>query len=169
MKRIAIAILAVLFATVCASAQKVGYIESQTILSQIPEYKTAQSKLELLSNQYQNEIQTKYKSIETLYNTYQESKSGMSATVRAQKEAQIISMEKDVKALEKKYFGQDGYMQKKSEELLNPIKDRIAEAIEKVAQQGNYSLILDISAMQGIAYAKQGDNLSSSVLSVLGY
>lgn len=169
MKRLVIAILAVLFATMQANAQKVGYIESQTILLQIPEYKTAQSKLELLSTQYKNEIETKYKQIETLYQSYQASKASMTASVRAQKESQIISMEQDVKALEKKYFGQDGNMQKKSQELLDPIKSIIGEAIEKVAQSGNYSIILDISAMQGVAYAKPADNLTSSVLAVLGY
>ena len=93
----------------------------------------------------------------------------MSAAERQYKEEEIISKEQEVKALQKKYFGQDGAMQKKSEELLNPIKAMVSSAIEKVAKAGNYSLIIDLSAIQGVAYAKADDDLSKAVLAQLGY
>ena len=168
MKRLILIVVA-FFAVMQLNAQKVGYIATETILSYIPQYKTAQSKLEVLNNQYKNEIEAKYKSIEALYQKYQASKASLSAAERQYKEEEIISKEQEVKALQKKYFGQDGAMQKKSEELLNPIKAMVSSAIEKVAKAGNYSLIIDLSAIQGVAYAKADDDLSKAVLAQLGY
>ena len=51
--------------------QKIGYVNTETILAAIPEYKVASEKLETLSNQYQEKIKQEYSKIETLYNTYQ--------------------------------------------------------------------------------------------------
>lgn len=169
MKKIFLTIFVVLFAIMQLNAQKIGFIETEAILQRIPEYKTAQSKLELLGNQYKSEIDAKYKVIESLYQKYQAEKVNLSATVRQQKENEIIAKEQEVKALQKKYFGQDGNMQKKSEELLSPIKSMVGGAIEKVAKTGNYSMIFDLSAMQGVAYVNTGDNLNQVVLKELGY
>ena len=60
-------------------------------------------------------------------------------------------------------------MQKKSEELLNPLKERVDAAIKKIAENGNFMIIFDISLMQGVAYAKDGDDLSGLVIKALGY
>ncbi len=169
MKKFLLTLGVALLAVINLNAQKVGYIETETILSHISEYKVAQSKLEVLSNQYKKEIESKYSVIESLYQKYQSQKASLSQSARGEKENEIIAKEREVKALEKKYFGQGGDMQKKSEELLSPIKARVNAAIEKVAQEGNYSIIFDISALQGVVYTKESDNLSNAVLAKLGY
>ena len=60
-------------------------------------------------------------------------------------------------------------MQKKSEELLNPLKERVDAAIKKIAENGNFMIIFDTSLMQGVAYAKESDDLSGLVIKALGY
>ena len=151
------------------NAQRVGYISSEKILSAIPEYKAAQQQLETLSESYQKKIESEYSKIEQMYNSYQQQKANMSMQARQQKENEIIEREKTVKELQKSYFGQDGIMQKKSEELLGPVKERVDAAIKKVAQGGNYMVLLDISLMQGVAYANENDDLSYLVIKALGY
>ena len=169
MKKGLIIAVAMLFAALQMNAQRVGYINTEKILSVIPEYKSAQAQLENLSKQYSQKIESEYAKIETLYQNYQQQKGSLSAQVRTQRENEIISREQTVKELQKSYFGQDGLMQKKSEELLNPLKERVDAAIKKIAENGNFMIIFDASLMQGVAYAKESDDLSGLVIKALGY
>lgn len=150
------------------SGTRVGYINTETILSRIPEYKIAQDKLEALSNQYKEKMDAEVKKIEALYQSYQSSKASLNEYQRSQRENDIITKERNVKEQQKAYFGQEGIMQQKSEELLNPVKSRVQQAIDRVAKEGNYMLIFDIAAMQGIAYSNDADNLSGLVLKTMG-
>lgn len=169
MKKGLILAVAMLFAAFQLSAQKVGYINTEKILAAIPEYKSAQTELEKLGNQYQQKIESEYSKIEVMYNNYQQVKGSLSAQARQQRENEIISREQTVKELQKSYFGQDGIMQKKSQELMDPIKERVDAAVKKIAENGNFMIIFDLSLMQGVAYARQGDDLSTLVIKALGY
>lgn len=148
---------------------RVGYINTETILSQISEYKIAQEKLEVLSKQYKEKVDSELKQIEMLYQSYQSAKSTLSQSQKDQRENEIIARERSVKELQKSYFGQDGVMQKKSEEFLAPLKAKVQQAIDKVAKDGNYMLIFDLAALQGVAYSNANDNLSTTVLKIMGY
>ena len=117
MKKGLVLTIAMLLAAFQLSAQKVGYINTEKILSAIPEYKSAQSQLEELGKGYQQKIEAEYSKIEVMYNNYQQVKGGLSAQARQQRENEIISREQTVKELQKTYFGQDGLMQKKSQDF----------------------------------------------------
>ena len=169
MKKGLIIALAMIFGALQLNAQKVGYIDTEKILKVIPEYKSAQTQLESLSEQYQSKIESEYSKIEVMYNNYQRQKATMSPQARAQKENEIIEREQTVKQLQMSYFGQDGLMQKKSAELLDPIKDKVNAAIEKVASSGGYMILFDVAAMQGVAYKNVNDDLSPLVIKALGY
>lgn len=169
MKKGLIIALAMIFGALQLNAQKVGYIDTEKILKVIPEYKSAQTQLESLSEQYQSKIESEYSKIEVMYNNYQKQKATMSPQARAQKENEIIEREQTVKQLQMSYFGQDGLMQKKSAELLDPIKDKVNAAIEKVASSGGYMILFDVAAMQGVAYKNVNDDLSPLVIKALGY
>ncbi len=169
MKKGLVLTIAMLLAAFQLSAQKVGYINTEKILSAIPEYKSAQSQLEELGKGYQQKIEAEYSKIEVMYNNYQQVKGGLSAQARQQRENEIISREQTVKELQKTYFGQDGLMQKKSQELLDPIKERVDAAVRKVAEKGDFMIILDVAMMQGVAYSRPSDDLSTAVIEALGY
>lgn len=169
MKKGLIFAVAMLFAALQMNAQKVGYINTEEILKVIPAYSAAQKQLESLGNQYQEKIEGEYAKIEAMYMNYQAQKAALSAQARQQRENEIISREKTVKELQQTYFGQDGLMQKKSQELLDPIKEKVDAAVGKIARAGGYSVILDIAAMQGVAYTDSAADLSGEVKRLLGY
>lgn len=169
MKKIIAMAFAMLFAAVQMNAQKVGYIDTEKILSAIPAYKSAQSQLENLSRQYQGEIEREYAKIETLFNNYQAQKASLSAQARQARENDIIQKEQAVKELQQKYFGQNGQMQAKSEQLLNPIKEKVEAAVMALAQGGGYMIVFDVASMQGVAYKDEAYDLSGMVIKYLGY
>lgn len=166
-------ILAIVVVMLCGAlqlnAQKIGYINTEKILSVIPEYKAAQTQLESLSKTYQSKIEAEYEKIETLYNNYQSMKANLTAQARQMKENEIIEKERAVKELQKSYFGQDGAMQKKSQELMDPIKERVDSAINKIAASGDFMIIFDTASLQGVAYVNEKDDLSNYVIKALGY
>lgn len=169
MKKGLIFAVAMLFAAFQLNAQKVGYIDTEKILKVIPAYNAAQKELDALGRQYQEKIEGEYAKIETMYVNYQSQKAGLSAQARQQRENEIISREQTVKELQQTYFGQDGLMQKRTEELLNPVREKVDAAVAEVAGKGGYILILDIASMSGVAYRNASADLSGEVIRILGY
>ena len=169
MKKFLLIFVAVMSVAFQANAQKVGYIDTEKILSSIPAYKSARQQLESLSNQYQSAIEAEYAKVETLYNRYQQQKSNLTVQARQIRENEIIQKEQAVKELQKEYLGAEGAMQQHSSRLLDPIKEKVDEAIAKVAQKGGYMVILDLASMQGVAFSDPAYDLSGEVIKVLGY
>ena len=149
------------------NAQRVGFLDTEKILASIPEYNSAKSQLESLEKGYRTKVENEFAAIEKLYNAYQANKGTMSQVVRAQKENEIISKEEAAKKLQESYFGENGIMQKKSQELLSPIKERVQAAIERVAKSGGYMMIVDIASQSGVVYTNSQYDLSQEVIKVL--
>ncbi|MDD7236583.1 MAG: OmpH family outer membrane protein [bacterium] len=166
MKRFLFIAAAFLFA-VQLNAQRVGFLDTEKILASIPEYNSAKSQLESLEKSYRTKVENEFAAIEKLYNAYQANKGTMSQVVRAQKENEIISKEEAAKKLQESYFGENGIMQKKSQELLSPIKERVQAAIERVAKSGGYMMIVDIASQSGVIYTNSQYDLSQEVIKVL--
>ena len=164
MKRVLTAIIALLACFGPLSAQKIGYINTDNILNGIPAYTVAQTQLDNLSDKYKASIETELGKIEVLYQNYQASRSSMTASQRQSAENEIISKERVVQEKQKIYFGEDGIMEKKAEELLSPIRKALDVAIEQVARKGGYDLIIDLAALQGVVYKNDSLDLSAAVL-----
>ncbi|MCR5744431.1 MAG: OmpH family outer membrane protein [Bacteroidales bacterium] len=164
MKKSFLVIVALLMFIGTAGAQKIGYINTESILSEIPAYTAAQSQLEALSDKYKAQIETELGKIETLYQNYQASRNSMSASQRQNAENEIISKERVVQEKQRIYFGEDGIMAKKAEELLAPIRARVDKAIADVARMGGYDLVIDLAAVQGVVYKNESLDLTKFVL-----
>ena len=164
MKKILIALVALLACFGTARAQKIGYINTESILSEIPAYVSAQKQLDAMSDKYKASIEAELGKIETLYQNYQASKNSMTAVQRQNAENEIISKERVVQEKQKIYFGEDGIMAKKAEELLAPVQQQVNKAIEDVAKMGGYDLIIDLAAIQGVVYKKESLDLTQFVL-----
>ena len=169
MKKLLITLGIILFAAGIASSQKFAYVDTEYILKKVPSYKTAQDQLEKLGTQYQKEIETAYQKIEEMFKKYQSEKVLLSESMRKTREDEIINREKEVKDLQQKYFGNEGTMAKKQEELLKPIQDQVFNAIKTIADDGGYATIFDVSNNAGIIYNNPKYDLSDKVVEKLGY
>lgn len=168
MKRIffkVLIIIAFTFTTTIPSlAQKVGYMNTQTVLAQIPEYAVAQQTLEKLGNQYKEYLTKESAKVDEAYLKYQSERARLTESQRIEREDEIVAMERAVKEKQNEYFGEKGAMATKSEELMAPIKNKVNEAVKKVASQYGYTLILDISAIQGVIYKDDNSDLSLEII-----
>lgn len=169
MKRIVLLFAIVFGVLATAEAQKIAYINTESILAKVPAYKTAQGQLERLRQQYQKEIESGYEKIEGLYKTYQNDKVLLTEDMKKRREEEIITREKEVKELQRKYFGQDGAMTKKSEELLRPIQDKVMTAVKEVAADDGYAIILDAANNPSMIYTNPRYDISDKIITKLGY
>lgn len=152
-----------------ASAQKFALIDMEYILKKIPAYEQASSQLNQASQKYQSEIEAKAKEAETLYKEYQKASTSLSAVQKTQREEAIVAKEKETAELRKKYFGPEGEMAKKQQELIGPIQDKIYEAVKQLAQQKGYDVVADRASAESIIFASPRIDISNEVLSRLGY
>lgn len=167
MRRIFLLSLVILASSTIIKAQSFGYINTETILKAVPEYATAQQQIQRVKAQYDAEIEGELKKVEQLYNTYQAQKANLSQSERSLRENEIITKERAVKELQKKYFGQDGVMAAKSKEIMEPIMTKLKSAIEKVAQTEGFIIIFDIATSQGVVYNNPANDMSQKVIKLL--
>lgn len=150
-------------------AAKFGYVDTDYILSQIPEYKAAQTELDKTSIQWQKEIEAKYSEIDKLYKAFQADAVLLTDEMKKKRENEIINKEKEVKDLQKQRFGVDGELFKKRIELVKPIQDKVYNAIKTVAEKNGLGFVLDKAGQVSILYANGKYDKSDDVLAILGY
>ncbi len=149
------------------NAQKLGYVNTEKILSQMPEYQVAQEKLNALAKECNQRVESEFDQIEKLYNNYMAVRERLTAAQRTEREEEIFAKERAANELRNQYFGQDGQMQRKSEELMNPIKEKVQSVIDKIAENENFIFIFDLSVMQGIMYNNPQYDLTSRVMEMV--
>jgi len=154
--------------TTFAQQTKYGYIDSEYILGNIPEYKEAQKELDRLAANWQKEIEKKFASIDSMYKKYQVESITLPDNLKQKREETIIKAEQDAKDLQKKRFGKDGDLFKKREELVKPIQDRVFNAIEALAKDRGYAFVFDVAGSMTIVYADPKFDLNDMVMQRLG-
>ena len=135
--------------------QKIVYVDSEYILTNIPEYADAQSQIESLSSKWQGEVKALFDKVEELYNKYQTEKLLLSEDQKRAREEAIVSKEREAKNLQMQYFGSEGQLFQKRAELIQPIQEKIYTAMQEIAQQKNYAFVLDLASGTSVLYANR--------------
>lgn len=169
MKRILFMLAGLVLIYTLATAQKYAFVDTDYILNNIPSYKASQEQLDKLSEEWQQEIEAQYAEIEQLYSDYQSERVLLSEEMRRNREDEIINKEKEVKELQTSYFGQDGLLFEKRQELIQPIQDEVYNAIKDLATEEGYAVIFDSASGPVMVYFNPRYDLSDEVLQKLGY
>ena len=168
MKKILL-LLAISFLTLTIQAQKFAYVDTDYILNKIPDFKQAQDKLDGLSADWQKEIENKYADVEQMYRAYQQEQVLLTDAMKEKREDAIIKKETDAKNLQKKYFGTEGNLYLKRQELIKPIQDKIYDAIQQLAADNKYAIVFDSSSDLIMLYKNNNYDKSDKVLDLMGY
>lgn len=169
LKKGILVIAGIILCSVSAFAQKYAYVNTEYILENIPDYKTAQQQLDNLSITWQKEIEDKYAIIDKLYKAYQAEQVLLTDEMKKRRQDEIASKEKDVKDLQKQRFGFEGDLFKKKQELVKPIQDKIYNAVKKLATDQSYATIFDKAGDLVMLYTNPKYDKSDEILLALGY
>ena len=159
----------ILLLSINSYAQKFAYVDTDYILTKVPEFIQAEEKINEFSKQWQSEIEAAYQDVEQMYRTYQSEQVLLTAEMKTKREESIIEKEKSVQSLQQKYFGTQGELYKKRQDLIKPIQDRIFDAVQQLAATNKYSIIFDASSDLIMLYSNPDLDKSDKVLELMGY
>jgi len=154
--------------TLNAQQQRYGFVDTSYILEHVPDYKAAQDELNNSSAMWQSEIESIYLEIKNLHAKLRKDQVFLSPELKSRREKEILEKEALAQKLQQKYFGQNGSLYKKRQDLVRPIQDDIYEAIKEIAKAGNYGMIVDKANGPAIIYSNNKFDLSDKVLYKLG-
>ncbi len=151
-----------------AFAQKFGYVDTQYILNQMPEFKQAEAEIGQLSVGWQKEIEEMNKEVERLREAFQAEEVLLTDEMRAERLAAIAEKEKAAKEYQKKIFGYEGLLFLKKQELIKPVQDKVFEAVEKVSKKYRLQFMLDKAGPLVMIYTDPKHDYTDYVLEGLG-
>lgn len=149
-------------------AQKFGYIDSEFILSKIPEYAKAQNEIETYSAAWQKEIEEMQRKVEGLYSIYQAEQVLLTEEMKQERQAEIKKKEIELKEYQKKVFGFGGLFFLKKQELIKPLQDKVFDAVSKVAKANRLAIVFDKAAELVMIYTDPRHDYTDFVLEELG-
>ena len=169
MKKIVLTLALALIAATAVDAQKFALVDMDYILKAIPAYETANEQLDQLSKKWQKEVENMLAEVQTMYKHYQTELVFLTDDMKVKREEEIVAKEKEANELKRKYFGVEGELYKKRESLMKPIHEEIFTAVQSVATEKGYQLIIDKSSDMSLVYAAPKIDVSDEVLEKLGY
>ncbi len=152
-----------------AFGQRFAYVDTEYILDNIPEFQAAEREIEQLSMEWQTEIENLFAEVDRLYRQYQAEAPLLPDDMKRQREDQIIEKEQQAKELQMQRFGRDGDLFERRNQLVQPIQDRVYDAIQDIASRGNYAVIFDKAGGANMIFSDVRYDLSDDVLQRLGY
>ena len=159
-------ILLMLLPSFSAAEIKIGYVDSNEIMSKFEEVRQVQVDLEKEQRRLESEFNNLVGQLDSLQQDYERQRLLMSEMRRQEKENEIINMKKSAEEFQLKKFGPEGEIYRKQNELLKPVLKKIDDAIQKVGSEQGYDFILD--AMSGaLLYALDSHNLTEDVMDEL--
>jgi len=163
--------LVLIFVTisVIGNSQNIGYVDTEYILENIPEYKDAQDELDKLSVEWQKQLERRYSEIDKMYKNYQAEQILLTEDMKLKREDEIVKKEKAAKEYQKLKFGVNGELFQKRKELVKPLQDDVYKAISSIANYKKLGIVFDKASALTMLYTNPKYNISDDVLKKMGY
>ena len=169
MKRILFPCVLILlvFSGLSYGQMKIGYVDSDAIMDKLPDAQDAKQKLDVLVQEWQGELNKIENTWKTKYDDYEKRKLIMTDQSRAELEAELVKLEKQISDYREKKFGTNGEMFQKQDELMKPVQNKVFSAIKEVAQEEDYDYVFDRSGDILLLYAKDKYDITVKVINKL--
>jgi len=148
-------------------AQRVGFINSQTIRDNFIEAQQAEQRIQSFVDEWKREFATMQTNIGNLEFDINKNRLIWTDAEKAAKEQQLKELKTNADAYSKSKFGPGGEYDKMVKQILLPVDQKIAAAVQKVANKRNFDIVFDQS-VQPLAYVNFKYDLTVDVLRELG-
>lgn len=148
--------------------QKFAFVDTEYILQNIPEYGDAQEQINQLSSKWEKEIKALRTKVDALQREYQTESVLLTDEQKRKKEEEIAAKEQEIVTLQMEYFGPEGQLFTKRIELIQPIQEKIYNAINQLALIKNYAFVFDKASGATILYCNEKNDISDDVLDEIG-
>ena len=143
---------------------RIGYIDTEYILQNVPEYAEATTQLESKVQKWKSEIETKLSTVEQKRNELNNEKALLTKELIEEREEDIAFEEKEILDYQQKRFGPNGDLMIQKKQLMQPIQDQIFQAVQDIAKAKKYDFVFDKAADVVMLYSAERFDMSEQVL-----
>jgi outer membrane protein len=151
--------------TLTYAQSKIAHIDTQKLISEMPEVIAAQKQIKAVEETYTKEIENTYKEFQTKAQSYSADAANQTDVTNQARQTELESMQQNIQKY-RETAAQD--LQKKQGEMMRPLYEKARAAIEKIASAQGFDYVLDASAGGSVIMAK-GKDLMADVKSELGF
>ena len=149
-------------------AQKFGYVNTNFILSKMPEYNEAKGEIDKLATVWQLEIQDMQIEIDNMHSDLKAEEVLLTVEMKEDRFKAIAEREIALKEYQTKVFGFEGLFFLKKKELIKPVQDKVFDAVEKMAREHKLQIVFDKSGELVMIYTDPVHDYTDFVLEELG-
>ncbi len=153
-----------IFSSSLIAQLKIGYVDSDTIMDNLPDVQDAREKLDALIRDWQNEIRT-------MENEYKKKKDDldkrnliMTDQTRTEAQKELTELENKISTFRDKKFGANGELFQKQDELMKPVQNKVFNTIQAIAEEENLDFVFDRSGDIMLLYAKPEFDITPMVI-----
>lgn len=157
-----VAVMFLLAGTV--AAQKTGFIDSEKIKQNYPEWVKAEEQFQTEMKAWEDEAVRMEQELREAIDEYDKQRLVLSAEKKAEKEAAITAKDQALNSYTREISGPGGRAEQRMNELVKPLLEKIQAAIEKLAIEENYDMVFNSN---GLAYAREELDVTDKVIEIL--
>lgn len=167
MKKIAL-IVTIIFTATQIYAQKIGVVDTNYVLSKLPQYKEAENRLNSQVTQWQADLQRLQAEYERKREAFENEKVLLVGDQLKLREKEVIDMETNIRNTIGARFGSNGEVNQLRSNLTKPYQDQIWNAIKTVSTKNNLGIVLDKSNNISVIFLDKKYDYTEAVLALLG-
>ncbi|EMY3553372.1 OmpH family outer membrane protein [Flavobacterium psychrophilum] len=150
-----------------AKGAKIGYIDMDYILENVPDYKEANIQLEQKAQKWKQDIQVKKNEINKLENILKSERALLTKELIEEREEEIKFLEKDLIDYQQKRFGSNGDFIIQKTAIAKPVQDQVFTAVQDIAEARGYDFIFDKSSDLTMLFSKKSFDISDRVVRMI--
>lgn len=146
---------------------KIGYVDSDTIMDNLPDVQDAREKLDAMIRDWQTELRNLEAEYAKKKDDFEKRNLIMTDQTRTEAEKELDDMERNISDFRDKKFGPKGELFQKQDELMKPLQNKIFNVIQEIAAEEDLDFVFDRSGDIMFLYAKPEYDLTAKVLEQL--
>jgi len=146
---------------------KLGFIDMEYILENVPDYTEANAQLEQKAEKWKLEIDTKKIEINKLKEALKAERALLTKELIGERETEINFLENENLDYQQKRFGANGDLMLQKSVLVKPIQDQVFTAVQDIAERLKYDFIFDKTSDLTMLFAAKRFDISDQILRTL--
>lgn len=143
---------------------KIGFIDMEYILQNVPDYTEAKSQLEQKAQKWKQDIEAKKVEIAKLKDALKTEKALLTRELIEEREEEIAFQESELLDFQQKKFGPNGDLITQKAVLVKPIQDQVFTAVQDIAEAKKFDFVFDKSSDLTMLFAAKRHDISDQVI-----
>jgi Skp family chaperone for outer membrane proteins len=143
---------------------RIGYIDTEYILQNVPEYQEANSQLEAKVQKWKTDVEQRLSALEQKKKQLNSESVLLTPELIEERQEEITVEENDILDYQQKRFGPNGDLIIQRKQLMQPVQDQIFAAVQEIATNKQYDFVFDKSADVVMLYSADRFDISDQVL-----